>query len=526
VTVLSSKRFSRITLPLLSGFLLALSFPRPGLFPLAWIALIPLFVVIADQGPAKAFLSGWLVGLVYFGGTLYWIMLSLVRHGGLPWLISFLVLFLLVSYLATYIGLFAALFRYAIADKKNAGLFVAPVLWVSLEWAKGRLLSGFPWAGLAYSQTSFLSMIQMADFGGIYIVAFVVVLCNRALYLGFTGNGGRAESPVHIRWQPLAAGCAVFLLGFFYGAFRLSESFEGSETKAQMTIAVIQGNIPQDQKWDRRFQKQTLDTYRRLSTAAMRDSLRKHDLIVWPEAVLPFVFGTEAVQEQGLRDFAADKGVYLLFGAPSIGMSSPGKVSLRNSAYLLSPDSGQAAQQYNKLHLVPFGEYVPFPEFLFFIEKFVEGVADFAPGEDAVVFKVNQARVGTAICFEVIFPEIVRRFVQNGATVMTAITNDAWFGRSAAPDQHFSMTVFRAIEHRIPFARAANTGISGFIDARGRVMRETALFEEATATATLSLRQQTTLYTRWGDFFAAFCAIISISFLCMTWIKRRKKDAC
>lgn len=519
MTVLNSKRFSRYTLPLVSGLLLALSFPRPGLYPLAWIALIPLFFTIADQGPAKAFLSAWLTGLVYFGGTLYWIAATLSLHGGLPWFLSVFILFLFISYLALYVGLFAALLKYTTVSERSTGLLFAPALWVVLEWGKGYFLTGFPWASLAYSQTEFLPMIQIADFGGIYVVGFVVVFCNRALYLAMRSFEGRCLSG--FSWRPLILGFVVFFLSFFYGIFRLSEPIE---TKNKMTLSVIQGNIAQEKKWDRDFQKETLENYQGLSTLVLERESPKPSLIVWPEAVLPFIFGTEAVYEKGLRDFARDMDVHLLFGAPSLEMLSPGKISLHNTAYLISPDSGHLAK-YDKMHLVPFGEYVPFPELLFFIEKFVQGLADFSPGTDAVVFEVAQARIGTVICFEVIFPEIVRRFVQNGATLMTTITNDAWFGRTSAPYQHFSILTFRAIENRIPFARAANTGISGFVDTRGRVIYETALFNKAIATATLALREETTLYTRFGDFFVIFCAMISFYFLCKTFIKRRIKNA-
>lgn len=520
MTVLSSKRFSRYALPLISGLLLALSFPRPGLFPLAWIAFLPLFFSIANQGPLRAFLSAWLTGLVYFGGTLYWLPLTLNQHGGLPWSLSFFVLLLLVSYLAGYLGLFAALLKYVTVGERNSGLFIAPALWVVLEWSKGHFLTGFPWASLAYSQTAFLPMIQIADFGGIYVVAFVVVFFNRALYLSLRGFFYGESHLAGFSWQPLVLGFVVFFMSFFYGVFRLSEPIE---MKNQMTLAVIQGNIAQDKKWDRDFQQETLEGYQRLSNLVLQKGPVKPSLIVWPEAVLPFIFGTEAVQEQRLRDFAREKDVFLLFGAPSMGMPSAGKVSLHNSAYLISPDSERMAQ-YNKMHLVPFGEYVPFPESLFFIKKLVHGLADFSPGLDAVVFEVAQARVGTAICFEVIFPEIVRHFVQNGATLMTTITNDAWFGRTSAPYQHFSMMVLRAIEHRIPFARAANTGISGFVDTHGRVIEQTELFIEASATATFALRGKTTLYTRFGDFFVVFCAMISLYFFCRALIKRRIKD--
>jgi len=485
---------------------------------LAWIAFSPLFFSIENQNPKKAFLSGWLTGLLYFAGTLYWIVPTLGK-GGLSWIVSLFVFLLLISYLACYLGLFAALLKYVPLGEQNSGLFIAPVFWVVLEWAKGHFLTGFPWASLAYSQTGFLSMIQIADFGSIYVVGFVMMFCNRALYLSFrglfcSGLGG-------FDWKPLVLAGLVFFMSFFYGSFRLSEPIK---TKEEMTLAVIQGNIAQDKKWDRNFKKETLEIYQRLSEEVFQGGGEKPNLILWPEAVLPFIFGTEAVHETALRDFSRDMDVHLLLGAPSMAMGERETVSLRNSAYLISPHS-QHMVQYDKMHLVPFGEYVPFPDLFFFIKKWVQGVADFSPGVEAVVFEVDQARIGTAICFELIFPELVRRFVQNGATLMTTITNDAWFGDTSAPDQHFSMMIFRAIEHRISFARAANTGISGFVDTRGRVIFETPLFNEASATATLALRAETTLYTRFGDFFVGFCAIIGLYFLCVALVNGRTKNA-
>ncbi len=448
-------------------------------------------------------------------------MMPTLWHGGLPWFFSVFVSLLLIAYLGLYVGLFSVLLKYATEEQGRRGLLIAPVFWVVLEWVKGHFLTGFPWASLAYSQTEFLSMIQIADFGSIYVVGFVMMFCNYALYLSMRGFFRERKYSGRFDWQPLVLASLVFSLSFFYGIFRLSDPIE---TKKQITLAVIQGNIAQDKKWDRSFKRETLEVYQRLSEETLKDNSKKTDLILWPEAVLPFIFGTEAVHEKALQDFAQEMNVHLLLGAPSMTIREKKTVSLRNSAYLISPDSEHVVQ-YDKMHLVPFGEYVPFPEWLFFIKKLVQGLANFSPGVDAIVFDVAQARIGTAICFELIFPELVRRFVQNGATLMTTITNDAWFGDTSAPDQHFSMMIFRAIENRTSFARAANTGISGFVDARGQVIFKTTLFNEDSATTTLNLRRETTLYTRFGDFFAAFCVIIALYFLCVALVKRRTKNA-
>lgn len=510
-----------IGLALCSGALLVVSFPRFNLYPLAWAAFVPLFFAIETRKPAKAFLFGWLCGLVYFFGTLSWVTLSMRDYGGLsPW-ISFMAMFLLIAYLSIYVGLFSA-FIQACANQKSGLLFFTPALWGVLEWAKGHVFTGFPWASLAYSQTPFLPMIQIADFGSIYAVGFVVMLVNRGLYLGLRPCFGSRPPSRKIDWKPLGIACVFFLLSLAYGFFRLSEP---PDNAASLRVSVVQGNVAQDQKWDRAFQDETLETYERLSLSTL-ESEEKPVLILWPEAALPFVFGSEPRYELRLRKLVDEKKVHLLLGAPSLRRDASGKLALRNSAFHFSPEKTDIAR-YDKLHLVPFGEYVPLSNLLFFIEKLVEGAGDFVPGETATVFDLGESRVGAVICFEVIFPEVVRQFVQKGAVVMTTLTNDAWFGTSAAPFQHFSMVQFRAIENRVPFARAANTGISGFIDAQGRVLQTSPLFVEAAATETLFHRKRTSLYTQWGDFFAALCAIITGGILVIKLLQkvRRKPDA-
>ncbi len=510
-----ANKFSPFILAIFSGGLLALSFPHPDFYLLAWMAFIPLFFAIQDQRPCRAFLTGWISGLVYFTGTLSWVTISMNRYGSLPWVASFLVMLLLVAYLALYVGLFTALMQYLSSDRKKNLLLFSPVLWVLLEFIKGRFLSGFPWASLAYSQHRILSIIQIADFGSIYSLGFVIVLFNRALYLTIRQIG--FQRPTR-DWKPLLIGLSILLLSLIYGKFRLSEPVNDQE----VIVSVIQGNIPQDQKWDQTFQDQTMETYMRLSLSSLDNTiLPKPSFILWPEAAVPFIFETESTDAKALRNFARDENVNLLFGAPSIKSEQSGMMALRNSAFLISPDNTPISH-YDKMHLVPFGEYIPFSRLLFFVNKLVEGVGDFTSGEVPVVFEAGEVKVGTVICFEVIFPELVRRFVNNGANLMTTITNDAWFDQSAASEQHFSMVVFRAIENRRPFARAANTGISGFVDAYGRVIHQTDLFVEATATASLRLGNRKTLYTRFGDFFAVLCGIMTLG---MIFNRRRKKNA-
>jgi len=499
-------------LALLSGALLALSFPKSEFYLFAWVAFSPLLFAIRKQSSKKSFLLGWISGLCFYSPTLSWLSTTIRDFGGLPSPTAIGINFLLVAYLALYTGLFCALLSLVSEDRRQALLLLAPALWVTLEYTKGHLLTGFPWVSLAYSQYRNLSMIQIADFGSIYSVSFVIVLFNSAFYL-FIENR-RSKKPVFLV-------LFVLLLTFSYGKFRLSQRATGSES---VSIAVIQGNIGQTEKWDREFQEVTIEKYLRLSeTTLQKDQNIRPDLILWPESALPFIFGTETAHEKSLFDFVKKEQIDLLVGAPSMN-SPPGKaanISLFNSAFLINPDKGIAAR-YDKIHLVPFGEYVPFADLFFFVKKIVSGISDFSPGSTTLVMSTGESRIGVAICYEVIFPELVRQFVKNGAGIMTTITNDAWFGQSAAPYQHFSMLVFRAIENRVPFARAANTGISGFIDAQGRVISQSKLDVEASLTESLIPGKKKTFYTLYGDLFVVLCAMIAAIFLLGIIIKRRK----
>ncbi len=493
----------------LSGLLFVLSFPRFEYDFLAWIAFIPLLFAIQNKASSRRFLWGWITGVVYFTGTLSWVTISMHHYGSLPWSVSYLLMLLLVAYLACYVGLFAL----GCGCYSGSALILwAPVLWTALEYARGHLLSGFPWVSLGYSQYRRLALIQIADFASVYGVGFMIVLVNVALFRLL-----RAWRSI-TAWKECAAVLLIVALAWAYGVGRLSQP---AATPHTLSVAVVQGNIAQDQKWSQDFRNATIETYKRLSLHVVREA--RPDLIVWPESAIPFFFESDPQAQSDLLNLARAGASHLLFGSPafertipdtaqgttpSAGLPDSGEqVHLFNSAYLLSPRGH--ITRYDKIHLVPFGEYVPFASLLFFVDKMVEGIGDFRPGREAVVADVQGETVGTAICFEVIFPELVRRFVAGGATLMTTITNDAWFGDSAAPDQHFSMVIFRAIENRVPFARAANTGISGFIDAEGRILSRTALFTEATQVASLYPGRRKTFYTTYGDLFAIVCVTIA-----------------
>jgi apolipoprotein N-acyltransferase len=245
------------------------------------------------------------------------------------------------------------------------------------------------------------------------------------------------------------------------------------------------------------------------------------DLVIWPETATPYYFnssgGADRELAADLKGFVKSNHVPLLFGSPTYEILPGRVVHLRNSAFLLSPE-GSALAEYHKFHLVPFGEYIPLKSVLFFVDKMVQAIGDFQAGREYTVMAVpvpgrQQVKISTVICYEIIFPDLVRRFVDRGATVVTTITNDAWFGRTAAPYQHFSMAVLRAVENRVPVARAANTGISGFIDAKGKILQTSGIFVEADLLQALAPGSTKTFYTRHGDIFSYLCVIFTLILL-------------
>jgi len=426
----------------------------------------------------------------------------MTQYGGMPLWLSFMVLLLLSVYLGLYTGLFGYLIK-LISDKTSIPLPVAaPLLWVSLEFLKAHLISGFPWASLGYSQYKFLHIIQISDITGVYGVSFLIVAVNAALFSLFLL---RKESVLRNRTRIISISSVVFLfaLSLCYGYYRLSRDY--NSTDRGVKIAVAQGNIPQNLKWDSSFKRRTVDIYKRLTNEAAGHN---PDLVIWPETAAPFFFQEDSRYRDEILDIASAGHTYLLFGNPAYEITDNNVQSMLNSAYLISPDRETLAR-YDKIHLVPFGEYVPLSKILFFIEKITAGTGDFTPGRDYVVMELPQGKFGVVICYEVIFPGLVRKFVLNGAEFMATITNDAWFGKTSAPYQHFTMAVFRSVENRIYFARSANTGISGFISPKGEILQASPIFEESLLIRNIFPSDTKTFYTKHGDMFAYGAILIT-----------------
>ncbi|HAK88490.1 MAG: apolipoprotein N-acyltransferase [Nitrospirae bacterium GWB2_47_37] len=506
-------KFNRFYGPaIVSGLLLFLSFPKMDIYPLTWVALVPLLVYLYGKDKKTAFKAGFLFGIVYFFGTTYWIYHSINKYGSIPFVPSILLVLLLCLYLSLYPALFSYLYASHIKKSDLPIMFVAPVFWTFLEFVRSYAMTGFPWSSLGYSQYKFLPAIQIADITGIYGVSFLLVAVNGAVADILLLKQRKTERPLYSLIPTLGGFIllsVVLIATFSYGFYRMYQKRAGVDIKA----AVIQGNIEQDKKWEPSYQSAVIDVYKELSAAA---AVQKPDIIIWPETSVPFIFGKNGALTEDLVSFQRQLDSYLLFGSVQIKDRSAGsKIKSQksaNSAVLLNKD-GNVSYIYDKIHLVPFGEYVPLRKFLFFIDKLVVGVGDYAPGDRYIRAVTPFGSFGTLICYEIIFPGLARKFYTKGGDFIVTITNDAWFGKTHGPYQHFSMAVFRAIENRKPVIRAANSGISGFIDSSGRVLSQTELFKRTFLVGNIRTDKTLTAYTKYGDIFSYLCIVCSLLLL-------------
>ena len=498
-------------LAILSGVLIALSFPSPGFSLLAWFALIPLLIALEGASPRTAFRIGFSCGLVAYIAILYWINIVITRYGHLPWAISIPLYIMLAAWLAMFYGIAALVARFG----EQAGFktaFTLPVAWVACDFIRSFVLTGFPWAMLGHSQFRTLTLIQIADISGVYGITLLIVLANVVFYRLLRANSGVGVP------YPAKSALVLFIAliaTLFYGFNRLNET-ESLATKP-LKVALIQGNIRQDVKWSPAFRDQTIAIYQRLTRETGKEN---PDLVIWPESAVPFFFQDHPLESERVRELAREMRAYLLFGSPAHELRNGNPVFL-NSAFVIAPH-GETIARGDKIHLVPFGEYVPLGRYFPFISKLVVGIGDFSPGEHATPLNIGQTQAGLLVCYEAIFPELARDYVRNGARVLVNITNDAWFGNSSAPYQHLSIAAFRAVENRTPLLRAANTGITAIIDQNGHIRTMTALFEEAYKTGEISPGSADSLYLRIGDYPAWFCVALMTGISLLSWIRSKK----
>lgn len=524
-----SARFKTLSLIFVSACLFVAPHHFPHLWPLAFFGLVPYFFSMNGRSTGSLFKYSFVFGLFFNLMMGYW--LSLVN--GLGYL-------LLSVYLALYFAVFGALSRaflypdqdFALYDLKRAlrSLVFVPAFWVSLEWIRSWMISGLPWALTGYGQWQNLVLIQIADVIGVYGISFLVIFVNVAFFQTLRiwrqkplGRAHQMADNNTSRFQKVSMLIGVLgaVMGFtfLYGTLVLSARdrfYQNADKKAVLRVSVLQGNIPQDQKWDKRIKAIIFEKYKNLM---FMSALEQSDLIIWPETSFPGYLEDEPVMAAELRSAVRQAHTQVLVGAPTIGALEEG-IHFFNSAVFYSP-SGEEAGRYHKLHLVPFGEYVPLETLIGFLRNMV-AVGHFTPGTQHTLFTVFsryqelkvKVKFGTLICFEDIFPGLVREFKRKGADFLVNITNDAWFGKTSAPYQHASASVLRAVENRVNVIRAANTGYSCVISPEGRVLAFVEDGGEAInvtghKSQNIVLRKETSFYTRFGDIFTYLCLLAS-----------------
>lgn len=482
----------------LSGLLFLLSIPKADLEFLAWVCLLPGFLALPRASRRRLFLIGLAWGIVAGIGRAYWLSDTLQLYGEVPASLSILTTALLISYLALYPAVFYCLAA-RIEFSSPWFSWVAAALWVLLEWIQGWAFTGFPWEFLGYSQYLNLPLIQVASIAGVYGVSYLIVLANATLaQLVYLGPPGR-------RWLLCAGPPAVVLACVLvYGHLRLHAP--DSPAHDPLRVAIVQGNISQDQKWKYTRIAETTQHYVDLTRTLAGSRL---DLIIFPETALPFYFREEryAAARQAIADLAHQLGTPILIGSLEGAANPPSEVY--NRAFLMDVD-GAIVDYYDKIHLVPFGEYLPLSEIFQYLGGLTAESGSFAPGQRFAPLNLPGQNLpfGVFICYESTFPQIARTLARHGAAFLITTTNDAWFGRSAAPYQHFSMAVLRAVETGRPVLRAANTGISGLISPTGEILKATELFETTAFTVTLQPHHGATFYTRYGDLFLFLCGVL------------------
>jgi apolipoprotein N-acyltransferase len=479
-----------------TAFAMGLAFPRTSWEGSVWVALAPLIVDSLRQPLRQAFAWGWVFGTVFYLVLLRWLDFTFRTYSTIPWPLTWGPTFALAGYCALYVGAFAAAIAWLARRSTVWALCASPFLWVAGEWIRGHLFGGFPWGLLGYSQYLRLPVIQIAELAGVYAVSLVIVAINAAIAGCFV-----------LAWRPALSGVALAgaLIGgtLAFGFWRLAAPAPPGE----VTVAIMQPSIEQPLKFDPAFGPTTLAIYLTLTSRAGADraGAERPDLIVWPETATPTPLRRDPELLRTLGALSGSLHVPLLVGSIDIDASTPPKV--RNTAFLITERG--IVGRYDKIQLVPFGEYVPLSGLIGFVRSWAEFIAELEPGSSASVFAGPPAPFGVVICYEGIFPELVREFVKGGARLIVNMTNDAWFGRTSGPWQHLAMYPFRAVEHRVAVVRAANTGVSAFIMPTGKIVRRVPLYERATAAERVPLRARDTLYSRFGDWLAYLALAVS-----------------
>jgi apolipoprotein N-acyltransferase len=541
-------------LTLLSAVLQILVFPLPNLYILGWIAIAPLLIALLrarqpdtlqllagvkllPAKPAQAFLLAYFCGILWYAGTCYWIYNTMRQYGGVGTLAAVGLLLLFCMYLALYHGVFGLLISLLASPTEGAGtnpfsrkaLLLAPVAWVAVELARTRI-TGFPWDLLGISQVDNIPLSHIATVTGVYGLSFEIMVVNTSLAAAFVIRSERGQRS---KRKPLLLATAAAIVVLQAGRLISPPAFPTDHTArlVQQNIPVLQGS-----DWTKEYFDGTLRDLSVVSLAApslnlpgqdpsKRGASSAHpDLIVWPESPAPF-YSTDPAFREAVSNIARESQSWMLVG--SLGTrnateSPTHATQLFNSGILVSP-GGEWGERYSKMHLVPFGEYVPFRRIFSFAGGLTKEVGDFSPGTSRAALQAAN-KLGVFICYESIFPDEIRQLAANGAEVFVNISNDGWYGDSGAYAQHLKQARMRAVENNRWLLRDTNTGVTAAIDPYGRIVSTIPRKIRAALDAGYALTNVTTFYTRHGDWFAYLCAIISVAGLLLNFRSRARTE--
>ena len=528
-------------LVLLSAILQVLIFPLPGLYVLSWFALAPLMVALLRARPAgelqidgsaklqaatpgQAFLLAYVCGILWYAGTCYWIYDTMRLHGGLSSPAALLALVLFCLYLGLYHGVFGLLLGLVVGPGRDfrRALVVAPFLWVAVELARTRI-TGFPWNLLGTVQVDNVALSRIAGWTGVYGISLEIMLVNVAAAAAFL-------VPRKKRGTLLASALASAAV------LQAGRLIEAPAAPADHAALLVQQNVPVSADWTRDYFERTVRELSDLSlksyavnpstSATGATSSSKIDLMVWPESPAPF-YTNDPLFRDAVSEMARRSRSWVVVGSLGINPamhSNDQNSQVFNSAALVSPE-GEWTSRYDKVHLVPFGEYLPFPRLFAFAGGLTKEVGEFQRGQSRAPLDAGGTKLGIFICYESVFPDEVRKFAAQGALVFVNISNDAWYGDSGAYAQHLNQTRMRAIENNRWVLSATDTGVTASIDPWGRIVARIPRKERAVLVAPYALISVTTFYTRHADWFASLCAIISLGALLTRFVSRTKGEA-
>lgn len=495
------------------AILLILAFPPFPLGFLAYVSLVPLLFITDGLGFRKAFLWGYLYGVIWFLGTLYWIGL-LDSVDTVKTVFAVIGALGAILVLAGFFALKIAVVRWSEKYLGGRALWLLPFVWAAIEYGRSFDQLAFPWIALGNTQTFYQGLVQFADVTSVFGVSAWIVLVNLIIYR-IIGQWGRRKVWKKAVAVYLALLVVSFLLPFVYSQWVINRPLKGREVR----VALCQGNFDIETKWARNKLNYNIKVYEDLSRKAAEERV---DLIVWPETATPTYLLNYRHRRNRMHRLVDELGIPILTGTPyDIKGSDYG----HNSAVLFRPEQTDVTL-YHKMHPVPFSERVPLDNFIPFLRNVNYGESDWEPGTEYTIFDFGKGTFCVLICFESVFPDLVRQFIRRGAELILVITNDAWFRQSSSPYQHARIAVMRAIEHKVSVARCANTGISMIIDPFGRVKQKTTFNTRDLIVSDILLRRSDTFYARHGNIFGQGCLLVlAVMLMACLGMRRRRTES-